>query len=249
MNAAPAMLRSLPSGPAAVIFSTSPAALIDARSLKSARQAVASLRKSHPNASRSRLAGMLIRQHCVKAGAVGSATTAVGMIPALGKLGQWALGLVGDAAATAQLQAGLVLKIFVLYEREPDAEEEKRILTWIATLGAGGGEVLEQLATTVARKVVQTFGGRLLARGLPALEMSLSTASHVGSTYLIGQRAWLYCQFDGDEDAVRDYEQARGKLEPRRLTGLMKQALGKTLHAAENAGLSALAAIRRVIKR
>jgi hypothetical protein len=232
-----------------VIFSTAPAALIDIRSIKAARQAVGALRKSNPNASRSRLAGILIRKYCVKAGAVGGATTAVGMIPALGKLGQWALGLVGDTAATAQLQAALILQIFAIYEREPDANEEKRILTWIATVGAGGGEVVEQLGSSVAHKLVQTFGGRLLARGLPTLEVSLSTASHVASTYLVGQRAWLYCQFDGDEAAVAQYEDEHRSLDPRRFTRWAKQALGKTLQTAEGAGLSVLAAIRRVLKR
>lgn len=232
-----------------MIFSTSPAALIDARSIKAARQAASQLRQNDPKASRSRLAGVLIRKHCVKAGAIGGATTAVGMIPALGKLGQWALGLVGDTAATAQLQTALILQIFALYDRQPDAEEEKRILTWIATVGAGGGEVVEQLGSAVARKLAQTFGGKLLMRTLPTVEVSLSTASHVVSTYLVGQRAWLYCQFDGDEQAVAQYEEEHRTLDPRRFTRWARQALGKTLQTAEGAGLSVLAAVRRVVGR
>lgn len=237
------------SGVRTVIFSTSPAALIDERGIASAKKAVAALRKSNPKASRTRLVNQLIRNHCVRAGAVGGATTAVGMIPALGKLGQWALGLVGDAAATAQLQTSLVLQIFAIYGREPDSDEEKKVLTWIATVGAGGGEVLEQLGMSVARRLTKSFAGKLLGKGLPWLEVSLSTATHVGSTYLIGQRAWLYCELDGDEEAIAEREDEQKSLDPRRLARWAKQALSKTLETAEGAGLSVLAAIRRVIRR
>jgi len=228
-------------------FTSAPPALIDPKAIRSAEREVARLQKAYPDFSRNRLVAQVIKYHCVKAGAIGGATTALGMIPAFGKLGQWALGLVGDAAATAQLQTALVLQVFALHERTLDAEDEKRLLTWIATMGAGGGEVLEQMGTAVVKRVAQSFAGRFLKRGLPWFEVTLSSTLHVGGTYLIGRRAQLYCQLDGDMKAVEAFEKQHPGIDVRRIANWVKLGLSKTIETAEGAGLSVMAAIRKLV--
>jgi hypothetical protein len=221
--------------------------LIDNNALRAAAREVQRLRKEHPDHSRGRLVAKVIKAHCVKAGAVGGASTALGMIPALGKLGQWALGIAGDAAVTAQVQTSLVLQIFILHEREMSADDEKRLLTWIATMGAGGGEVLEQIGQSVVKRIAKSFAGRLFKRGLPLVELTLSSSLHVGGTYLIGRRAQLYCQFDGDMQAVEAIEQDEPLLDVRRIGNWVKLGLSKSIATAEGAGLSLMATLRKFV--
>lgn len=176
-----------------------PSALaVDRKRWLMAQRAVEQMRAAAPRASREALLRKLISEHCVRAGLAGAATTVATVVPGIGPLADLAFGIVGDAVFTSHVQLDLILRIFALYEREPQLEDERRILIWLGTVGAGGTELVEQIANQIAGQVITRFAGRVLKRGLPLFEVLLSTSTHVVGTYLVAERARRWCETGDD---------------------------------------------------
>lgn len=182
----------------------------DAQWLRAERD-IAALRLDFPEASDARLMRQLLKESCLKAGAVGGGTTAVGLIPGFGKLLGWAVNFAGDAALTASVQRDLLLRIFALFGKKPDADDAAQMSTWMATVGVGGVTVLEHVGGGFVKSLGKRMLGKVLSRGLPVAEIVASSATHVVGTYLVARKAEAYCR-GFDSITARTDEPDRRKL-------------------------------------
>jgi hypothetical protein len=185
-----------------------------------AKREVDALRKEFPNATQARLVRQLVKTACVKAGATGAGTTAVGLIPGIGKMLGWAVGLAGDAAMTASIQRDLILAIFVLHGRTPNAADEAQMIKWMGQVGVGAIEIIEHVGGGFIKNLAKRVMGKVLRRGLPVLEVMGSTATHVVGTYLLARKVDAYCRGTPDEPVDVD---------PRRIRNWTMLSLGTVL--------------------
>ena len=165
----------------------------NAQWLKAERD-VAALRVEFPDASDARLMRQLLKEGCLRAGAVGAGSTAIGLIPGLGKMLGWAVNFAGDAALTAAVQRDLLLRIFALFGKKPTEDDTAQISAWLATVGVGGITVLEQVGGGIVKSLGKRILGRVISRGLPVAEIVAASATHVVGTYLLARKAEAYCQ-------------------------------------------------------
>lgn len=202
-----------------------------------ARREIEQLREEAPDATDAKLIRQVLKNYCLKVGATGAGTTAISLIPGFGRLLGWAVDFAGDAALTAGLQRELVLRIFAVHGREPNAADQVQMLAWIGAIGIGAAEVAEHVGGSVLRTLARGVLGRFLRRGLPVAQILAATASHVASTYIVGRRADAYCKSHG---LVQDDEV---ELDPRRIRNWTMLSLGtvidddkpKTVNEALNA--------------
>ena len=191
-----------------------------------AQAAASKRREADPKADATTLFRQLLRDKCLRAGMVGSLTSATGLIPGLGTLAGLAIDGVGDLTYMARLQRQLALTTFAIYGREPTTKELDRIDRWILTFGAGGSELVEQVGKLIARQLAKNLAGRLLRRGLPLAEIAYSTVMHLAGTYMVGRRAQLYCIGLSDAEAEVLLESERGiKLQAKRIRMLTQESL------------------------
>lgn len=199
---------------------------LEERQWAEAQAAAERRRQATPEADIATLYRQLLRDKCLRAGMVGSLTSATGLIPGLGTLASLAIDGVGDVSYTARLQRELALTTFALHQRQPNAKELQRIDRWILSFGAGGSELVEQVGKLIARQLAKNFAGRLLKRGLPLAEIAYSTVMHLAGTYLVGRRAQLYCIGLSDAEAEVLLESERGiKLQAKRIRMLAQESL------------------------
>jgi hypothetical protein len=185
-----------------------------------AQREIEALRAEFPNASESRLLRQLVKTACVKAGATGAGTTAVGLIPGVGKMLGWAVGLAGDAAMTASIQRDLILAIFVLHQRTPTSADEAQMVKWMGQVGVGAIEVVEQIGGGFVKSLAKRVLGKVLRRGLPVLEVLGSSATHVIGTYMLARKVDAYCRGVPDEPVDVD---------PRRMRNWTMLSLGTVI--------------------
>jgi hypothetical protein len=169
---------------------------------RQAQADIASLRVEFPGANTARLYRQLVKSACIKAGATGAGTTAVGLIPGFGKLLGWAVNLAGDAALTASIQRDLMLHIFVLHGRTPGPKDDAQMLLWMGSIGVGAIELVEQIGGGVLKGMAKRVLGKVLRRGLPMAEVLASSATHVAGTYLLARKVDAYCKNSGDTTAT-----------------------------------------------
>jgi hypothetical protein len=185
-----------------------------------AKRDVEALRKEFPNATQARLLRQLVKSACVKAGATGAGTTAVGLIPGIGRMLGWAVGIAGDAAMTASIQRDLILAIFALHHRTPDAADQALMLKWMGQVGVGAIEVIEHVGGGFVKNLAKRVMGKVLRRGLPVLEVLGSSATHVIGTYLLARKVDAYCRGAPDEPV---------EVDPRRIRNWTMLSLGTVL--------------------
>ncbi len=184
-----------------------------------AQRDIVALRAEFPQANDARLLRQLVKTACIKAGATGAGTTAVSLIPGFGKALGWAVNLAGDAAMTSAIQRDLILRIFALYQRTPSAADNAQMLKWMSTLGVGAIEIVEQVGGNILKRMAKKVLGTVLKRGLPAVEILASSATHVTGTFLLARKANNYCCDDNDDGSVLDPD-------PRRLRQWTMLSLG-----------------------
>ncbi len=180
---------------------------------------IAALRAEFPNANQARLLRQLVKSACLKAGATGAGTTAVGLIPGFGKMLGWAANLAGDVALTSAIQRDLILRIFALHQRTPNAADDAQMLKWMGTIGVGAIELVEQIGGGVMKRMAKRVLGTVLRRGLPAMEILASSATHVAGTFLLARKVHAYCN---GADAGSDLDDP----DPRRLRQWTMLSLG-----------------------
>lgn len=191
---------------------------------RKAQDYVSALKVEFPEFSRPRLLRQIIKSACLKAGATGAGTTAVGLIPGFGKMLGWAVNLAGDAAMTAAIQRDLVLRIFALHERTPSDRDQQEMALWIGTVGVGAMEAVEQLGGGILKGIATKVLGKVLRRGLPVLEVVGSSATHVVATYMLARKVNVYC---GEIEASVD------EMDPRRLRNWTMLSLGTVVDEDE----------------
>ena len=184
-----------------------------------AERDITSLRAEFPEATHARLLRQLVKAACIKAGATGAGTTAVSLIPGFGKVLGWAANLAGDAAMTSAIQRDLILRIFALHQRTPSAADNAQMLRWMGTIGVGAIELVEQIGGGVLKRMAKKVLGTVLRRGLPAVEILASSATHVTGTFLLARKVAAYCRDDLDDGNVLDPD-------PRRLRQWTMLSLG-----------------------
>jgi hypothetical protein len=183
-------------------------------------------REQSPSSDNTDLFKHLLRDKCLRAGTVGSLTSATALIPGLSRLAGLAIDGVGDLAYMVRLQRELALTTFAIYGREPTPKELDMIGRWILSFGAGGSELVEQVGKMIARQLAKNLAGRLIKRGLPFAEIAYSAVTHLAGTYLVGRRAQLYCIGLSDAEAEILLESERGiKLQARRIKMLTAESL------------------------
>ena len=186
-----------------------------------AQRHVAALRKDFPGQKDGRVLRALVKEACIKAGATGAGTTAVGLIPGFGKMLGWAVNLVGDAAMTASIQRDLILRIFALHGRSPDAKDEAQMLSWMGSVGVGAIEAIEQIGGSLIKRWAGKVFGKVVRRGLPLVEILGSSATHIVGTYLLARKVDAYCR-GGAAGDLGDL----GDLDPRRVRSWAMMSLG-----------------------
>ena len=120
---------------------------------------------------------------------------------------------------TSAIQRDLILRIFALYRRTPSAADNAQMLSWMGTIGVGAIELVEQIGGGVLKRMAKKVLGTVLRRGLPALEILGSSATHVTGTFLLARKASAYCRDDNDDGSVLDPD-------PRRLRQWTMLSLG-----------------------
>ena len=191
-----------------------------------AERDITALRAEFPQATHARLLRQLVKTACIKAGATGAGTTAVSMIPGFGKALGWAVNLAGDAAMTTAIQRDLMLRIFALHQRTPSAADNAQMLSWIGTIGVGAIELAEQIGGGMLKHMAKKVLGTVLRRGLPAVEILASSATHVTGTFLLARKVAAYCRDDLNDGSVLDPD-------PRRLRQWTMLSLGTVVDEKE----------------
>lgn len=175
--------------------------LFDVRHLTEARQEVAALRRVHPDESLPVLARRVVWRACLRAGAAGSATSALALIPVVGKRLDLAAGVLGNIALCAHVQRRMLLELCALYGAPLDAAALERAGRWLEW-SSGGGELADQLGRSLLRRWIEGSARNLLRRGLPAIEVLYSGAAAVGATWLLARQAMADLAQAGYGDAI-----------------------------------------------
>ena len=174
---------------------------------------VDALRAQQPEASRLELVDALIRDKAVQAGVVGAVTSAAAILPGLGTLAAFTLGVAADVGMTLKMQSELALEIAAVYEHNWQSDERRNAVLLVTGVNVGAEQMLNKAGQRVARKVGERFAGRGLIKAIPFVGIVASAAANVLVTTIIGRRAQAY--FDLGPDAVGDWSE-----NVRALTGL-----------------------------
>lgn len=170
---------------------------------EAARARVAALRKKKPLASDEIIVGLLIKQKCTQAGAVGAVTSGTSLIPGLGTMASLTFGVAADIGMTFKLQAELVLEIAAVYGHTLTDTEKRNAILFVTGVSAGTNQVLTRVGKEVAQKATERLAQRSIVKAIPVLGVAASAGTNVASTYIIGQRAQAY--FSLGEEAVDEW--------------------------------------------
>ncbi len=190
-----------------------------------AKHEIDRLRQSLKGASDARLVRQVIKEGCIKAGAAGAGSTATSLLPGVGRMLKWAIGLGADAAMTASIQRQMILQIFAIYGREPNSADHQQISKWLGTVGVAGIEVVEHVGGGVVRSLAKRLFSKVFKRGLPLAEVLASTATHVAGTYVVARKADHYCRTGTDLQTSK----ALAELDPRRVRNWMMMSMATSV--------------------
>lgn len=157
-----------------------------------AAKRVAALRRRYPDEPAEELAERLIREKCLRAGAVGAVTSGAALLPGLGTFASLTFGVAADIGMTFKLQAELVLEIATLYDRTLTPEEKRRVVLLVTGISAGANQVLTKVGAEVAERATQRLAERAVIKAIPFLGVAASAGANIVSTYVIGRRAQAY---------------------------------------------------------
>ncbi|NVM22906.1 MAG: hypothetical protein HWN68_14125 [Desulfobacterales bacterium] len=180
----------------------------------------------------------LIKRAAMKAGAVGSITSAPASLPVIGTLGTAIAGATADLACLLRVQTELCYAISAAYETSMDGEELKAIT--LALLGfSGSGEMVKEMAVCTLRSIVDATTERYLKKGIaraaaevsgkiiprlfaraykliPLISIPLSASINIASTMMVGNQARKYFSILDDRPLVSDNAPSRKKRKGKR---------------------------------
>lgn len=202
---------------------------IDVSDEAEAAKHVATLRAQYPQATPDELVERLIKQKCLKTGAIGAVTSGTAIIPGLGTFVSLTFGVAADVSMTFRLQTQLVLEIINVYQHELSLVDKRNIAMLISGIAIGGNRLISKAGIQIAEKTTIDLEEKLVAKALPVIGVAASAGINIVSTYLIGRRAQAY--FQRGPDALGDWgENARA------LTGLDERKISAWLaESTENA--------------
>ncbi|MCX6047591.1 MAG: hypothetical protein NT075_21035 [Chloroflexi bacterium] len=181
---------------------------IDASDEAEAAKHVATLRAQYPQATPEELVERLIKQQCLKTGAIGAVTSGTAIIPGLGTIVALTFGVAADVSMTFRLQTQLVLEIINVYQHELSLVDKRNIAMLISGISIGGNRLISKAGVQIAEKATIDLEEKFITKALPVIGVAASAGINIVSTYLIGRRAQAY--FQRGPDALGDWgENAR----------------------------------------
>ncbi|OQY45497.1 MAG: hypothetical protein B6242_10185 [Anaerolineaceae bacterium 4572_78] len=171
-----------------------------------AMQYVDNLRDYQPTATVDELVDWLIKQKCLKAGAVGGITSGLAIVPGLGTFLSLTLGLATDIGLTFKYQAELVLEIAAAHGRVLNRKEKRNVILLVTGMSVGANPIITKTGQSIARKLAERFAKRSVAKGIPGVGVAASAGANMLSTYLVGKRSHDY--FSLGPKAVGSWEES-----------------------------------------
>jgi len=182
-----------------------------------AAQRVADLRNQH-HLGDNALVEHLIRQKARQTGMVGGVTSAAALIPGLGNITAFTIGVATDVGVTLRLQSELVLEIASARGKTLDPAEARNALLVVTGVNMGAERLVNQAGRKLAEKAAERFAGRAIVKAIPFVGIGVSAGANMIMTYLVGRRADAY--FRLGEEHVGDWNES-----VRALTGIDERKL------------------------
>jgi len=158
-----------------------------------AAQRVADMRGQH-HLSDDALVEHLIRQKARQAGMVGGVTSAAALIPGLGSITAFTIGVATDVGVTLRLQSELVLEVAAARGKTLSPAEARNALLVVTGLNIGAERLVNQAGRKLAEKAAERFAGRAIVKAIPFVGIAVSAGANMVMTYPIGRRADAYFQ-------------------------------------------------------
>ena len=171
-----------------------------------AAQRVQSLRAQKPYLDNAALIEQLIKQKTLQAGMVGAVTSGASLIPGLGSLAVFTLGVATDVGVTMKLQSELVLEIAAVHGHELTPDQRRTAVVVVTGVNVGAEQLVTRASRKLAEKVAERFAGRAIVKAIPFVGIAVSAGANMVTTYVIGRRADAY--FGLGPEAVGDWNES-----------------------------------------
>jgi uncharacterized protein (DUF697 family) len=204
-----------------------------------ATQRVQELRAQKQQLDNAALIEQLIKQKTIQTGIVGAVTSGAGLIPGLGSLAAFTLGVATDIGVTMKLQTELMLEIAAVHGHELTPDQRRTAVVMVTGVNVGAERLVNQAGRRLAEKTAERFAGRAIVKAIPFVGIAVSAGANMVTTYVIGRRADAY--FGLGPEAVGDWNQSL-----RAITGVDERKLGQWLGEVMSVfGAAALAGAQR----
>lgn len=170
-----------------------------------AAQRVAKLRTQH-RLHDDALVEHLIRQKARQTGMVGGVTSAAALVPGLGNIAAFTIGVATDVGVTLRLQSELVLEIAAARGRTLSPAEARNALLVVTGVNMGAERLVNQAGRKLAQRSAERFAGRAIVKAIPFVGIAVSAGANMFMTYLVGRRADAY--FRLGEESVGDWNES-----------------------------------------
>lgn len=160
----------------------------------------------------------LIRQKARQTGMVGGVTSAAALVPGLGNITAFTIGVATDVGVTLRLQSELVLEIAAARDKTLNPAEARNALLVVTGVNMGAERLVNQAGRKLAEKTAERFAGRAIVKAIPFVGIAVSAGANMFMTYLVGRRADAY--FRLGEDYMGDWNESI-----RALTGVDERKL------------------------
>jgi uncharacterized protein (DUF697 family) len=215
------------------------AKVIDETDEKAAAERVARQKAVYPGATPEELTERLIRHKCRDTAVVGATTSSVALIPGLGTITSFALGVATDFGITFKMQAELVLEIAAVYNHQLSPEEKRRVVLLVTGLSVGATTLAHRAGQGISNRVTTRLASKYVTRALPFVGMAASAGTNAAMTYMIGKRAQAY--FSLGPEALADW-----RATAQAITGLDRQSLAS---GAKKVGSTAVSATKGITQK
>jgi hypothetical protein len=200
-------------------------ALNDADAAAAAKR-VQAYREKEQAASDDALVERLIKQKTLQTGTVGAVTSAASLIPGVGSLAAFTLGVATDVGVTLRLQSELVLEIAAVRGHTLTGSQGRNALLIVTGVNMGAERVVNQASRKLAQEAAERLAGRAFAKAIPFFGIAISAAANMITTYVVGRRADAY--FRLGPDAVGNWNESMRAitgLDERKLLGWLEEIL------------------------
>ena len=137
---------------------------------------------------------------------VGAVTSGASLIPGLGSLAVFTLGVATDVGVTMKLQSELVLEIAAVHGHELTPDQRRTAVVVVTGVNVGAEQLVTRASRKLAEKAAERFAGRAIVKAIPFVGIAVSAGANMVTTYVIGRRADAY--FGLGPDAVGDWNES-----------------------------------------